>query len=188
MYYAKNLKKLIILIIAFSLETEAIQNKCIEALIAAEVLGIVRIILKKPIFNCKENENKSKNLLLMHQTHSNKVIFVNNKNKNKKVLNCDAMITKLKGFALGVVTADCVPILLFDNNNKIIGCIHAGWKGAFKGVVENTIKKFRKVNSNNKIYAGVGPCIGRKSYEVDLKFYKNFVNKSKKLYLFFKKE
>ena len=74
----------------------------------------------------------------------------------------------------------------FDNN-KIIGCIHAGWKGAFKGVVENTIKKFRKVNSNNKIYAGVGPCIGRKSYEVDLKFYKNFVNKSKKTLFIFQK-
>ena len=60
MYYAKKLKKINYINHCFSLETEAIQNKCIEALIAAEVLGIVRIILKKPIFNCKENENKSK--------------------------------------------------------------------------------------------------------------------------------
>ena len=72
--------------------------------------------------------------------------------------------------ALGVVTADCVPIILFDSQNQIIGCIHAGWKGAFSGIIENTIKKFKKINSKNKIYAAVGPCIGNKSYEVDFSF------------------
>ena len=88
------------------------------------------------------------------------------------------MITKMKDVALGVVTADCVPIIVYDFKNKIIGCIHAGWKGAFSGIVENTIKKIKKLNSNNKIYASVGPCIGKKSYEVDTKFYKKFVSKS----------
>ncbi len=124
-------------------------------------------------------------LILMHQTHSNKVVSIDEKNKNKKNLRCDAIITKLKGFGLGVVTADCVPILLFDSSNKIIGCIHAGWKGALTGIIENTIKKFKKLGSNNKIFAGVGPCIGKKSYEVDIEFYENFLNKSKKNIVYF---
>ena len=67
----------------------------------------------------------------------------------------------------------------------MIGCVHAGWKGASSGIIENTIKKFKKLGSNNKIYAGVGPCIGRKSYEVDLKFYKKFIKKSKNNALYF---
>ena len=74
----------------------------------------------------------------------------------------------------------CVPIILFDVNNHIIACIHAGWKGASSGIIENTIKKIKKLNSKNKIYAAVGPCIGYKSYEVDFTFYKKFILKSKK--------
>ena len=54
----------------------------------------------------------------MHQTHSNKVIFVSKNNKRSKSFYSDALITNIKGYALGVVTADCVPILLFDKGNK----------------------------------------------------------------------
>ena len=128
----------------------------------------------------------SKKLLLMHQTHSNKVIVVNNSNKHLKKFPSDALVTKLKGLTLGVVTADCVPIILFDAQNKIIGCIHAGWKGAFAGIIENTVKKFRILSRNNKIFASVGPCIGKKSYEVDLIFYERFISKSKKNKIYFK--
>ena len=113
-------------------------------------------------------------LILMHQTHSNKVVEIK-KSNYKKIIVADAMITKMNDIALGVLTADCVPIIIYDVRNKIIGCIHAGWKGAFSGIIKNTIKK---INSKNKIYAAVGPCIGNKSYEVDLKFYKKFVSKS----------
>ena len=90
------------------------------------------------------------------------------------------MITKINKIALGVVTADCVPILIYDSKRRIVGCIHAGWKGAFSGIIKNTIMKIRKLEPNNDIYASVGPCIGKKSYEVDLKFFKKFVNKSYK--------
>ena len=62
----------------------------------------------------------------------------------------------------------------------MVAAIHAGWKGASSGVIENTIKKFKKLSSINNIYAAVGPCIGSKSYEVDLAFYKKFLSKSKK--------
>jgi len=135
----------------------------------------------------KMNFNKKK-LVLMYQTHSNKVIIINNKNKNIGKFKADAIITKIKGLGLGVVTADCVPIILFDAKNKIIGCIHAGWRGAFSGIIENTIRKFKKINSSNKIYAAVGPCIHSKNYEVDLNFFKKFKSKSKSNAIYFVKK
>ena len=130
----------------------------------------------------------SKKLLLMHQTHSNKVIVVNNSNKHLKKFTSDALVTKLRGLTLGVVTADCVPIILYDRKNQFIGCIHAGWKGAFSGIIENTIKKFKSLNSKNDILASVGPCIGPKSYEVDINFYKKFLLQSKKNKAYFIKK
>tara|TARA_Y100000591_G_C21719034_1_gene637706 strand:- start:143 stop:913 length:771 start_codon:yes stop_codon:yes gene_type:complete len=129
-----------------------------------------------------------RNLILMYQTHSNKVIVINNKNKNLKEFKSDALITKIHGIALGVVTADCVPIIIFTPKKQIIGCIHAGWKGASSGIIENTIKKIRSLSFKDEIYAAVGPCIGKKSYEVDLTFYKKFILDSKKNYIYFSKK
>ena len=117
---------------------------------------------------------KKEKLILMHQTHSAKVVEIKKNNYKKKIV-ADAMITKMKGIALGVVTADCVPIIFYDAENEVVGCIHAGWKGAFSDIIKNTFSKIKKLNSNNKIYACVGPCIGKKSYEVDKKFYKKFL-------------
>ena len=122
---------------------------------------------------------KNTNLILMHQTHSNKVKEVSYANLSKEI-NSDAMITKHKKIALGVLTADCVPILIYDKKNKIIGCIHAGWKGAFSGIIKKTINKIKKKNSNYEIIASIGPCISTKSYEVDLSFYRKFIAKAKK--------
>ena len=134
-------------------------------------------ILKNLNFVSKKMNIKKNKLILMHQTHSNKIAVVKKENLNKKII-ADAMITKIKGIFLGVLTADCVPIILYDANNKIIGCIHAGWKGAFSDIIKKTINKIKKINTNNKIYACIGPCIGKKSYEGDLIFYKKFINKS----------
>ena len=136
----------------------------------------------------KKMKINPKKLFLMHQTHSNRAIIINKRNKNLKRFNSDALITEEKDVSLGVVTADCVPIILYDINNQVIGCIHAGWKGALSGIIENTIKKFRELNSKNKIFASVGPCIGKKSYEVDEDFYKKFILKSKKNRIYFSKK
>ena len=126
-------------------------------------------------------------LILMHQTHSNKVVEITRKNY-KKIIMADAMITQMRNLAIGVVTADCVPIIFCDNKSQVVGCIHAGWKGAFTGIIENTFKKVKRLNLKNKIYASVGPCIGNKSYEVDTKFYKMFVSKSWKYKIYFKEK
>tara|TARA_B100000900_G_scaffold406217_1_gene416939 strand:- start:592 stop:1062 length:471 start_codon:yes stop_codon:yes gene_type:complete len=91
----------------------------------------------------------------------------------------------MKGVALGVLTADCVPIIIYDFQTNIVGCIHAGWKGAFSDIIYKTIKKIKKINVNNKIHASVGPCIGKKNYEVDNDFYKKFLTKSRKNIVYF---
>ena len=117
-------------------------------------------------FVAKKMNVEINRLILMHQTHSNKVVEIKKHNYKKKI-SADAMITKMNGLAIGVLTADCVPILIYDVRNKIIGCIHAGWKGAFLGIIDNTLKKLKKLNSNNKIYASVGPCSEEKNNEVN---------------------
>ena len=136
-------------------------------------------INKNLIFVSKEMGVSKNKLMLMHQTHSNKVVEIK-KNNYKTKIKADAMVTRMKGIALGVVTADCVPVIIYDVKNQIIGCVHAGWKGAYLGIINNTIKKIKKMNSNNLIYASVGPCISQKSYEVDIDFFKKFINLSSK--------
>ena len=135
-------------------------------------------ILKNLNYVAKKMIIKKNKLILMNQTHSAKVIEVT-KNNYKKKINSDAMITKVKGLAIAVVTADCVPIIIYDLKNEIIGCIHAGWKGTFSGIIKNTVNKIKKINNNNMIFASIGPCIGRRSYEVDVNFYQKFLKKTK---------
>ena len=79
----------------------------------------------------------------------------------------DAIFSKNTDIALGVVTADCVPVLFYDEANKIVGCIHAGWRGVLNGIIENTIEKFisnGEKENNIKIY--VGPHLKKASFEV----------------------
>ena len=136
-------------------------------------------ILKNLHYVSKKMLLTKNKLMLMNQTHGTKVIEIKKNNYNKKI-NSDAMITRVKGLGLGVVTADCVPVIIYDLKNEVIGCVHAGWKGAFNDIIKKTIYKIKKINPNNKIFASIGPCIGRKSYEVDLNFYKKFIFKSLK--------
>ena len=146
-----------------------------------------KTIQKNLNYISKKMRVNSDDLILMHQTHSNKVKEIN-KNNFRRTIYCDSIITRMNQIALGVVTADCVPILVFDKKNKIIGCIHAGWKGALKGIIKNTILKMKKFNFRNELYASIGPCIGKKNYEVDNDFFKKFVLKSKKNLRYFSKK
>ena len=128
------------------------------------------------------DENK---LMLMNQTHGNKVILVDKNNIKIKKFNSDALITKMKGIGISVLTADCVPILLYEELNKVVGCIHAGWKGAFNGIIENTINQITALSENNIINAVIGPCIGKENYEVGEDFYKKFLDQNYENRLFF---
>ncbi len=138
------------------------------------------IVSKK--FNIERNS-----LVLMRQTHSNQVKIIDDKN-NLERINCDAMLTKSDSIVLSVLTADCIPILIYENKNKIIGCIHAGWKGAIKGIIENTLKKLEEMGGNIKqLVVSVGPCISQENYEVKNDFYSEFIKESKKNESFFLK-
>ena len=130
----------------------------------------------------------SEALITLNQIHSNKVVYFENKSSIKNKLPGDAIVTKIKNVAIGILTADCAPILLYDHSKKIIGCIHSGWKGALNGVIKNTVQKFKELNSNiDNLIAVVGPCIGKESYEVKIDFYERFVSQNLEHKEFFKK-
>jgi YfiH family protein len=133
--------------------------------------------------NLKYISNKMKidfdNLVLMNQTHSNKVVVVDKNNQDIKRIQADALITNIKNIAISVLTADCVPILIYEKTNHVVACIHAGWKGAVNGIIENTFNQIIDMNKDNSFYVTLGPCIGLKSYEVDKEFYNKFIRESK---------
>ena len=189
MFYSKNLKKIKQIKHCFFSRKGGFSKGIYKGLNCGKGSKDNKANVKRNLkFVSKKINVKLDNLKLMYQTHSNKVIVLNKNNKKLKNFYSDAIITSIKGYALGVVTADCVPIILYDNKNQSIGCIHAGWKGAFSGIIEKTIKKFKKLNSKNKILASIGPCIGQKSYEVDINFYKKFILRSKRNKIYFLKK
>ena len=131
---------------------------------------------------------KNESLITLNQNHSNKVVYFEDENSIKNKLSGDAIVTKIKKIGIGILTADCAPILLYDPSKKIMGCIHSGWKGALNGIIKNTIEKFKELDSNiDHLIAVIGPCIGRESYEVKNDFYENFLSKNLKYSKFFKK-
>ncbi len=145
------------------------------------VLNNLKIVCKK--INCS-----SKNLILLNQIHSNKFYFINKNYKfKKKKLNGDALITNVKKIALGVIVADCVPVLIYDKNLKIISAIHAGWKSVYKEIIKKVVKFLIKKGSNTKnLVAVIGPSISEKSYEVQKDFKSKFLKKDKQSKFFFK--
>ena len=185
MFYSKKFKKLKKLKHCFFSRNKGFSNGIYKSLNCGRGSKDNKNNINKNLnFVAKTMAVKRDKLVLMHQTHSNKVVEIKKNNYRKKII-ADAMITKMKDLTICVVTADCVPIIVYDSRSQIIGCIHAGWKGAFYGIIDNTIKRIKKLSSNNKIYSALGPCIGKKSYEVDTKFYKKFVSKSWKNKIYF---
>ena len=135
------------------------------------VIKNLEIVAKK--ISCKKNL-----LITLNQRHTNKVIYFKKNNSIKNKLTGDAIVSKIKNIGFGILTADCAPVLFYDPKNKVIACAHAGWKGALNGIIENTIKKFNKLNSNNSdLIAVVGPCIDKKNYEVGSEFFSKFILK-----------
>ena len=88
----------------------------------------------------------------------------------------DALATDRPGLLLGVLTADCAPVLLADPEARVVGAAHAGWRGALSGVVEATVATMRRLGADpQRIRAAVGPCIARESYEVGPEFEQRFL-------------
>ena len=146
----------------------------------------INIIKNLKIVKNKIGKTK-KNIILVHQIHSNKFIYISKNSKfSRKKLKADAIITNQIKQPIAVLTADCVPILLCDYKKKIIAAIHAGWKGAYKGIVSKVINFMVKKGSLKKnLIAVIGPCIGRKSYNVKKDFEEKFLKKNRKNRIFF---
>jgi YfiH family protein len=111
-------------------------------------------------------------LLTVHQFHSTDVLTVaTDRWTSPGAPKADALVSDRPGVALGVLAADCAPVLLADGEARVIGAAHAGWKGALGGVVEATIAAMERLGARReRLRAAIGPCIGRASYEVGPEF------------------
>jgi len=114
-------------------------------------------------------------LATVHQVHSPDVLVVDGTYAGERP-QVDAMVTTVPGVALGVLSADCGPILFADGENGVIGAAHAGWKGTLTGVLENTIEAMVSLGAvRERVTAVLGPSIGPESYEVGPEFVERFL-------------
>jgi YfiH family protein len=146
-------------------------------------------ILKNLEIVGKKIKAKSQKIVLLNQIHSNKFHYVDKDSKtiNDKFVG-DALITNKKNIPIAILTADCAPILIYDENSKMIAAIHAGWRGAYKGIIKKVGKfMIKKGCSPQNITAVIGPCISVNSYQVKHDFIKKFIKKDIKNEIFFKK-
>ena len=137
-------------------------------------------------YNVKKNINialkslgiENKKLKLINQIHSKRIYEITNKNY-KNHFDGDGLITRDKNLALGVLTADCAPIFIFDSKYTTICCLHAGWKGTLLNIISKCVKKLNNEKKINILVAIVGPCLGSKNFEVDKSFKHKFISKNK---------
>lgn len=110
-------------------------------------------------------------LATCYQTHSPNVVVVESAWPDDDRPQADAMVTKRRGVALGILSADCVPVLFADPQAGIVGAAHAGWRGALTGVLQATVRAMCDLGAKaSQIRAAIGPCIGGASYEVGPEF------------------
>ncbi len=111
----------------------------------------------------------------VYQVHGNNCVIIDEGSDLAARPEADAIATRTPGIILGILTADCVPVLFADRKAGVIGAAHAGWKGALAGVTDATLTAMESLGANRaNIAAAIGPCIGRASYEVDAAFVQRF--------------
>jgi YfiH family protein len=138
-----------------------------------------------PPDNVRENRRRAASqfalaepeLLTLHQIHSTEVLTVGAERwTSPGAPRADGLVTDRPGVALGVLAADCAPVLMADPQARVIGAAHAGWKGALAGVVDGTIAAMERLGARReRLSAVIGPCIGRDSYEVGPEFPARFL-------------
>lgn len=145
-------------------------------------------VLKNLKIVCKKIGCSQKKLILLNQTHSSKFSFISTNYKfDKKRIKADALITNVKNVAISILTADCAPVFFYDDEKKIIGAAHAGWRGAYKKILPKIVKYLLKKGSIlNSLYFVIGPSIAQKNYEVGIEFKKKFFKQDKRNKKYFK--
>ncbi len=117
----------------------------------------------------------SARLVSVYQVHSPDCVVVREPWSDDDRPSADAMVSNVPGLLLGVLTADCAPVLLVDHEAGVVGAAHAGWKGAIGGVTDRTIEAMVALGAKvSRIAAAIGPCIAQASYEVDEAFKQRF--------------
>jgi YfiH family protein len=115
-----------------------------------------------------------------YQVHSAKVAVVGEDWDEAQRPQVDGLVTKTRGKSLGILTADCVPVLFADPEAGVIGAAHAGWKGAIGGVLQETVATMESLGAARaRIQAGIGPAIAQKSYEVGPEFPQPFIERDR---------
>lgn len=116
-------------------------------------------------------------LATVHQIHSAEVVAVKRAYPMDERPKADAMVTDTPNLLLGILTADCAPVLFADHREAVVGAAHAGWRGALAGVTDATIDAMVKLGARrDQIHAAVGPCVAQPSYEVDDAFRARFID------------
>jgi polyphenol oxidase len=112
----------------------------------------------------------------IYQVHSADALIVDTIVDREALPQADALVTRTRGLAIGVLTADCCPVLFADQEAKVVGAAHAGWKGAVGGVLEATVKAMESLGADrSRIVAAIGPTISQASYEVGAEFQDTFL-------------
>jgi YfiH family protein len=115
-------------------------------------------------------------LATTYQVHGTAVQVVEDAGSPDNRTKADAMVCRTPGIALGILTADCAPVLFADASARVIGAAHAGWRGALSGVLDETVAAMERLGARRgDIVAGVGPCIAQTSYQVGPEFRERFV-------------
>lgn len=115
-------------------------------------------------------------LATVHQIHSSEVVIADRAWPLNERPRADAMVTDTPNLLLGILTADCAPVLFADHHAVVVGAAHAGWRGALAGVTDATIEAMEELGARrDNIHAAVGPCIAQPSYEVDEAFRDRFL-------------
>jgi YfiH family protein len=118
-------------------------------------------------------------LLTVHQKHSAEAVIAEKPWKDGKAPEADAIVTAKPGLAIGVLTADCAPVLLCDGEAGVIGAAHAGWRGALGGIVEAAVEAMTRLGAKpERITAAIGPAISQGAYEVGQDFMQTFVSQA----------
>jgi polyphenol oxidase len=125
-------------------------------------------------------------IVTTYQVHSADAIVVTKPWKHDERPKVDGMVTNVPGLILGTLTADCGPVLFADRRAGVIGCAHAGWKGALTGITDATVVKMEELGAKrDNIVAVLGPTISKIAYEVGPEFFQHFIDASSRNKIYF---
>lgn len=131
-------------------------------------------------------EGRGDGVVTLYQEHGTTAREVTAFPDRKALPHADAVVSATPGLVIGVLTADCAPVLLADPEARVVAAAHAGWRGALEGIIESAITEMERLGARrDRISAAVGPCISQKAYEVGSEFESQFLLREPKWQRFF---